>query len=38
MEVERGFVVKVYVDANFDTNLDDSESQFGYILNVRAGS
>ena len=26
MEVERGFVVKGYVDANFDTNPDDLES------------
>ena len=28
------FVVKGYVDASFNTNLDDSESQSGYILKV----
>ena len=26
------FVVKGYVDASFGTDLDGSESQFGYIL------
>ena len=26
MEVERGFVVKGYVDASFDTDPDDSKS------------
>ena len=30
------FVVKSYVDASFDTDLDDSESQSGYILKVGA--
>ena len=30
------FVVKGYVDASFDTNLDDSKSQSGYILKVGA--
>ena len=33
---DKGFVVKGYVDASFNTNLDDSESQSGYILNVGA--
>ena len=28
------FVVKGYVDASFDTDPDDSESQSGYILKV----
>ena len=31
---DKRFVVKSYVDASFDTNLDDSKS--GYILNVGA--
>ena len=30
----KGFVVKGYVDGSFNTNLDDSESQSGYILEV----
>ena len=30
------FVVKSYVDARFDTDPDDSKSQSGYILKVRA--
>jgi hypothetical protein len=30
------FVVKGYVDVSFDTDLDDSESQSGYVLNVGA--
>ena len=30
------FVVKGYVDANFDTNLDDPKSQSGYVLNMGA--
>ena len=29
-------VVKSYVDASFDTDLDDSKSQSGYILKVGA--
>ena len=33
---EKRFVVKGYVDASFNTNLDDSESQSGYILKVGA--
>ena len=30
------FVVKSYVDASFNTDLDDSKSQSGYILKVGA--
>ena len=33
---DKRFVVKGYVDANFDTDLDDSKSQSGYILKVGA--
>ena len=33
---DKEFVVKSYVDASFDTNLDDSESLSGYILKVGA--
>ena len=36
MEVIKEFIVKSYVDASFDTDLDDSESQSGYILKVGA--
>ena len=36
MEVIKEFVVKGYVDASFDTDLDDSKSQSGYILKVGA--
>ena len=36
MEVAKRFVVKGYIDANFDTSPDDSKSQFGYILKVGA--
>ena len=36
MEVTKKFVVKGYVDANFDTDPDDSKSQSGYILKVGA--
>ena len=36
MEVTKRFVVKSYVDASFDTDLDNSESQSGYILKVGA--
>ena len=35
---DKEFVVKSYVDASFDTDLDDSESRSGYILKVRAFS
>ena len=31
---DKRFAVKGYVDASFDTDLDDSKSQFGYILKV----
>ena len=30
------FIVKGYVDASFDTDLDDSESRSGYMLKVGA--
>ena len=30
------FVIKSYVDASFDTGLDDSKSRSRYILKVRA--
>ena len=33
---EKRFVVNGYVDASFDTDLDDSESRSGYILKVGA--
>ena len=33
---KKRFVVKGYVDASFDTDLDDSKSQSGYILKVGA--
>ena len=33
---DKRFIVKGYVDANFDTNPDDSESRSGYILKVAA--
>ena len=36
IEVKKRFVVKGYADASFDTNLDDSKSQSGYILKVGA--
>ena len=36
MEVTKRFVVKIYVDANFDTDLDDSKSRSRYILKVGA--
>ena len=36
MEVTKRFVVKGYVDANFETDPDDSKSQSGYILKVGA--
>ena len=32
MEVTKRFVAKGYVDASFDTNLDDSKSRSRYIL------
>ena len=33
---DKRFIVKSYVDASFDTDLDDSESRSGYILKVGA--
>ena len=33
---DKEFVVQSYVDASFDTDLDDSKSQSGYILKVGA--
>ena len=33
---DKELVVYGYVDASFDTDLDDSESQSGYILKVGA--
>ena len=33
---DKMFVVKGYVDASFDTDLDDSKSKSRYILNVGA--
>ena len=33
---DKEFVVKSYVDASFNTNPDDFESQSGYILKVGA--
>ena len=35
---DKEFVVKSYVDASFDTDLDDSESRSRYILKVGATS
>ena len=35
---DKKFVIKSYVDASFDTDLGDSESQSGYILKVGASS
>ena len=36
MDVTKRFIVKSYIDASFDTDLDDSESRSGYILKVGA--
>ena len=33
---DKEFIVKSYIDASFDTNLDDSKSQSRYILKVGA--
>ena len=33
---DKEFVVKSYVDASFDTDLDDSKSQSVYMLKVGA--
>ena len=36
MDMTKRFVIKGYVDASFDTNLDDSKSRSRYILKVGA--
>ena len=36
MKVIKEFVVKGYVDASFDTDLDDSKSRCRYILKMGA--
>ena len=36
MDVTKRFAVKGYVDASFDTDLDDSKSRSRYILKVGA--
>ena len=33
---DKEFVIKGYVDASFDIDSDDSESQYGYVLKVGA--
>ena len=33
---DKEFIIKSYIDASFDTNLDDSESRSRYILKVGA--
>ena len=33
---DKEFVIKSYIDASFDTDLDDSKSQSRYVLNVGA--
>ena len=33
---DKRFVVKGYIDASFDTDLDDSKCQSRYVLNVGA--
>ena len=33
---DKEFGVKSYIDASFDTDLDDSKSQSRYVLNVGA--
>ena len=35
---DKEFVVKSYIDASFDTDLDDCEFRSGYILKVGAFS
>ena len=32
------FIVKSYVDASFDTDLDDSKSQTGYVFLINGGA
>ena len=36
MEMTKRFIVKGYVDANIDTDPDDSKSRSGYLLKVGA--
>ena len=38
MEVTKRFVVKGYVDANFDTDPDDLKSQTGYVFLLNGGA
>ena len=38
MEVVEEFVVKGYVDVSFDTDLDDSKSQTGYVYILNGGA
>ena len=33
---DKRYTIKGYVDASFDTDPDDSKSQFGYIFKVGA--
>ena len=33
---DKEFIVKGYINASFDTDSDDSESQSGYVLKVGA--
>ena len=33
---DKEFIVRSYVDASFDTDLDDSKSQSRYVLNMGA--
>ena len=33
---DKEFVVKSYIDASFETDLDDTKSHSGYILKVGA--
>ena len=33
---DKEFVLKSYIDASFDTDVDDSKSQSRYVLNVGA--
>ena len=38
MDVKKRFAVKGYVDASFDTDLDDSKSQIGYMYILNGGA
>ena len=35
---DKEFVVKSYVDASFDTDLDDSKSQTGHVFLLNGGA